>query len=595
MNDTELSPQEVELINNFSAYLSFECTWAYRKFINLTHWIIGLFCGNQYGKTAGVAHQYVSRWLGIHPVARKNTVHLECASRYCKNGHRFVMGSKDFPSDFICPVCEEKIGKHSYHAFHMGSGLLGKDCPYCEEEVSVHMRVTRAYRFCSEVLPEEKGTVSDGSGESAELKNTIYPAIKKWLPPFLIKKDITARNKSMILIDIYGGPDILLDFTGYSQTVQSGAGVQRASIYCDEEPPPDFLEEQKPRLIADDGDLIIGCTPANRITYLYDDIFEQASIYIRTQTICDKFGLKQIEYTENQTDIAVIQAATDDNPTLDSEAIEKIFASIDDPDALAIRRYGIFKQISGRIFKNFSYDVHYINKDKYFPDDIPHRWVHGRGIDYHPHNKWGCLNASISQHDEVFIWEEFTPNPKERTTREISRDFALMGMDYDFLLNLVDPESKVVQKDTITVLDDLRKEFYDLKKDGIGMGAYWQTWNTTSNRGIEEIRRRLKNSLKVERPFNNEQIIKGRKIRLSTLWILSNCKQTAKSFRTWRLGEWANSAQLATKDAREKPEQKYSHLPACIEALLKHPAFKANARRYSKQPNRLPSYHQGRR
>lgn len=595
MNNVDLSPQEVELINNFTAYLSFKCTWAYRKFINLPHWIIGLFCGNQYGKTAGVAHQYVSRWLGIHPVARKNTVYMECASRYCKNGHRFVIGSKGFPNDFVCPDCGEKIGKHSYHAFLMGSGLLGKDCPDCGEKVSVHMRVTRAYRFCSEVLPEEKGTVSDDSGESAELKNTIYPAIKKWLPHFLIKKDITARNKSMILIDVFGGPDILLDFTGYSQTVQSGAGVQRTSIYCDEEPPPDFLEEQKPRLIADNGDLIIGCTPANRITYLYDDIFEQASVYIRTQTICDKFGLKQIEYTENETDIAIIQAATDDNPTLDSEAIEKIFASIDDPDALAIRRYGIFKQVSGRIFKDFSYNIHYIGRDRYFPDGIPDRWVHGRFIDYHPHNRWACVNISISQYDEAFIWEEFNPDPNRMTTREISREFALMGKDYNFLLNLIDPLSKATQKDTVTVLDDINREFYDLKKDSIGTGGYWQPWDTKSTRGREEIRRRLKNSLRVERPFNNKVIIKGREQRLSTLWLLNNCNNTAKSMRSWRLEEWANSASLSTKDAKESPQQKHSHFPMCIEAAFKHPGFRARAGRYSAQPNRLPSYHQGRR
>lgn len=594
MNNVELLPQEVELINNFSAYLSFEPHWAYRKFINLDYRIVGLFCGNQYGKTAGVAHQYVSRWLGIHPIANKNTVYLECASRYCKSGHRFVMGSKNFPKDFVCPECGEKIGKHSFHSFHMGSGLLGKDCPTCGEKVSVHMRVVRIYRFCAEVLPEDKGTVSEAGGESTEIKNTIYPAIKRWLLPTLIKKDITARNKSMILRDIYGGPDIVLDFTAYSQP-SPGAGVQRSSIYCDEEPPIFFLEEQRPRIAADNGDIIIGCTPANRITYLYDEIFEKAHVYIRTPIICKKFGLKQIEYTDSKKNIAVIQAAMDDNPTLDEDTINDILDSIDDPDAYNIRRYGIFKQVSGRIFKDFSYTVHCINKDTHFTNGIPHRWVHGRFIDYHPHNRWACMNISISQYDEAFIWEEFNPDPNRMTTREISREFALMGKDYNFLLNLIDPLAKSIQKDIVSVLDDINREFYDLKKDDIGTGGYWQPWDTKSLRGREEIRRRLKNSLRVERPFNNKVIIKGREQRLSTLWLLNNCNNTAKSMRSWRLEEWANSASLSTKDAKESPQQKHSHFPMCIEAAFKHPGFRARAGRHSPQPNRLPSYHQGRR
>ena len=36
---------------------------------------------------------------------------------------------------------------------------------------------------------------------SAEVKNTVYPAFKKWLPPSWIKKDITFRNLAMIIRD----------------------------------------------------------------------------------------------------------------------------------------------------------------------------------------------------------------------------------------------------------------------------------------------------------------------------------------------------------------------------------------------------------
>ena len=52
------------------------------------------------------------------------------------------------------------------------------------------------------------------------------------------------------------------------------------------------------------------------------------------------FIVPQIETTDSPYSIAVFQAATDDNPTLNIEVINEIFKQIDDPDALAIRRYG---------------------------------------------------------------------------------------------------------------------------------------------------------------------------------------------------------------------------------------------------------------
>ena len=43
----------------------------------------------------------------------------------------------------------------------------------------------RIFRFSSETLPNE--------AEGKEVRNTQYPEFKKWLPPSLIKKDITIR------------------------------------------------------------------------------------------------------------------------------------------------------------------------------------------------------------------------------------------------------------------------------------------------------------------------------------------------------------------------------------------------------------------
>ena len=60
--------------------------------------------------------------------------------------------------------------------------------------------------------------------------------------------------------------------------------------------------------------------------------------------------------------------ATDDNPTLDPDTINFIFEDITDPDELALRRFGVFKQISGRVFKTYDPAYGYIDMEKYFSD-----------------------------------------------------------------------------------------------------------------------------------------------------------------------------------------------------------------------------------
>jgi len=123
-----------------------------------------------------------------------------------------------------------------------------------------------------------------------------------------------------------------------------------------------------------------------------------------------------LEKTDSTFDIAVVQGAMDDNPTLSKSDIEALMDGIDDPDAYLIRRYGIFKQVSGRIFKSFDWNVHYIPKDKWFPEGIPHNWAHFRGIDYHEHINWACGFVAISPWNEAFVYNEFNPSPENMIT-----------------------------------------------------------------------------------------------------------------------------------------------------------------------------------
>lgn len=531
-----MDKREIEQLNQFQNFLSYKITPEFKLFLNCAAKKILWITGNQYGKTTGIVVSYVYRILGLHPIPEKNVVYFEC-----KNKHK------------VSPY------------------LLTEKCGVCGEELKVHERHSRTIRLCSAKLPGESQNASAKGDISLETKNTLYPAFKRWLPPFLLKKDITARNLSQAILDPYGGSDIVLEYVSYSQEVQDTAGVQRMSIGFDEAPPQDFYEEQGPRLLMEDGDMVFAYTPADRSSWLFDELYDKAKIYYRTKTICDYLKESdQIKKTDSPYDIAVFQAASDDNPVIPKEIIEKQFADVADPDTLAIRRYGIFKQISGRIFKDFTQSVHVISWQDYFSEGIPYDWVHGRGVDFHPQAPWAIGFASISPQNEMFIWEAFEMSPEKYTTKEIMKEIALRGRDYKFRYSLVDPLADATMKDKVTVLADMITELNNLYRTGIGTGGGWQTWDTKGERGRDNIKLRLKNSLLVKKPFSNK--VDG--IYIPTVWIFNTCALAYKCMYSWRWEEWADIRSQVTKEKKNKPEQKYSHINMVWEALCKEQGFR---------------------
>ena len=579
-----------------------------------------MFTGNQTGKTAGIAVQYVYRIMGWHPIPTKNVLYFECPNLVeeekeadetgdeGKIKHPFVMGR--LPDKSLMPL--HRMGVYTDSAFYPDYiRIPGTDdtaqilrersfkskrpednkCQHCGERLRIHKRNSRVFRFCAETLPTEKGSTGGSDDQSEEIKNSIYPAFKKWLPKYLIKSDITSRGTSVVVFDPnsgksfgnldYSGSDIIVEFTSYSQTVQAGAGVQRLSCWCDEEPPFDFYDEQLPRLVAEDGDFIMSLTPARRMSWTYDEIFEKARLYIRTDNICnfltEKEGkeVKQVEWTDSEQNIAVIQAATDDNPTLSRNAIEKKFAW-EDPDTIATRRYGVFTQASGKIFPEFNWNVHFIDKDRYFKHGIPAIWCHGRAIDYHERNPWAIVWAAISPTDELFVYIDWEVSPLKWVTPSISEEIGKRSGLQRYSVNLIDPLANKVQTNTgTTVVEDLNRIFYQLKMDGTCLGGYWEPYDTKGTKGRDEIRLRLRNSTIVGKPFCNKIQKDGVSRNVPTLWVLNNCKATANSIKQWRYDEWKTGNQTSTNDRKEATGQKFSHLCTALEGLLKDNRFRA--------------------
>jgi hypothetical protein len=543
--DTELQNAE-----EWAGFFKIITTPTFVKFLSRPEKTIGFFTGNQWGKNVNIMKQYLVRWMGKHPVESKNLR------------------------------------------------------PWTK---------IRTYRFCAENLPNDKD-------EEKASKNTIYPVLKEMIPKRMIKKDITQRSATMTLCDpIQGGPDFYIEFVSYGQELQSQAGVQRASIYIDENCPLSFFEEQLPRLLASDGDIIIGMTPAlGQVTWQFERIYEEAGTVIRTELVRQRYKTRfnedfpEIQHNEGKDrDMCVFMAATDDNPFYDQLVYQKNLSEVSlikagkhpvyknikeykvitkdeyiksklkilDAEEEDVRRYGIFRQVAGRIFKDFEESIHKLKNDA-FPEGIPHAWTHARGIDYHPHVDWHFGAMALSPHDEAFIYDELKISPEHYVTEQIGRMIAHKCKDYKYILSKIDPLASETQTNTgLSTVDDLNRLFHEFKRDGIGTGGYWTTWDTKSTRGREEIRKRLKNARLCGRPFNNRQIVMGREVYLPTLWILPNCKGMVEYMKNWRLDEWSDRSKLETKEIKESPMQRFSHYMMVIEALFKEQSFHARSDR----------------
>jgi len=319
-----------------------------------------------------------------------------------------------------------------------------------------------------------------------------------------------------------------------------------------------------------------GCVSISGNTYTYDEIWQNACLIYRTKTIVDKFNLPRVEVKDTGFDIACIQMATDDNPELSPQAVDRLMEEhSDDPASYALRRYGIFKAVTGRIHKTYNPAVGYIDYRKYFPNGIPYSWFHARGIDYHESRiPWSVLWMSASPTNEWFYWQEFHPaidGPNAYSTYDIAKAIVRKSGDFYYQLNLIDPLANKKQPNTLmSTTDDLNRHFDDFRNmEGLGTPAYWQGWDTKGTKGRDIVAMRFKNASRCGVPFNNTIREHGKTRYIPTLWICDTCPRTHRSILNWRYGEYVTAATKAVNDPKNQPQQKNSHDNMVMECLAK--------------------------
>lgn len=472
-------------------------------------------------------------------------------------------------------------GKSANIAYHYVKRVLGI------HPVERKNRVSKI-RCMSSTLPENE---NPDEGDNAQ-----YIELMRLLPPEIIRKKITNRTKNLV-VNRPDGSECVFEFRSSKQELQDLGKINVDSVWHDEETPKAHREECRMRLLQSGGDEIFSLTPTNSLTYTYDEVFQQAGLRIRTSTVSDKFRLARAEdVPEGNQDIVTIQFATDDNPVLDRAEIDRIFEGVD-PAEIPLRRYGIFKQVTGRIHK--AYDPHYCYLDmaKTFPDGVPYDWFHCRGIDYHESRlPWSIGWVAASPNDEWFLWQEFHPaidGPYAYNTYEICKAIARKSGDYEFPLNLIDPLASKKQANSGTsVVEDMNRHFDEIRRTSrVGRPCFWQGWDTKDTKGRTEVYKRFKNSVTCGRPFNNRVKDKGVQSNLPTLWIMNSCPEFHKSIMNWRYGEYSTTATKMVNDLKTQPQQRFSHDNMVLECLAKDVRLLHAAYHMAHKPTQMQGRH----
>ena len=351
----QLTQAETEQLNKFENFAKYRHTWESLEFLKLKERTIALFTGNRRGKGAMVVMNYNKRIQGTHPVPEKNILYFKCA-----NGHEFApfqwLDGLDLKyKDGLCPKCAKPNRK----------------------EVKQVERITRTIRFAGDVLPSACGGAKVKNIEDLpqEVSCVQWIELLKWTPHFLIKTPPSTRSSTCVLHDPYGVGDITVEFFSYNMPVRRSRGHERLSIWSDELGSEEFYDEQEPRLLISKGDHIITYTVTedSESTVLFDRVYDQARIFIRSKAMVEDYYLKyenrivpQIEKTNSPHSIAVVESATQDNPILTAEDVEEFFSKYPDPDVRMMRQYCRWKQLSAKIFPQFDWGTHVVDTDVLF-------------------------------------------------------------------------------------------------------------------------------------------------------------------------------------------------------------------------------------
>ncbi len=407
-------------------------------------------------------------------------------------------------------------------------------------------------------------------------ENAQYVEFKRRFPHELIKQDVTARS-SIVSVGLPSGDRQKVEFMSKNMDLDAFMSVQRSAYYQDEEIDKIKWDESQMRLLQDGGDTVLTLTPVKGMDWTYDNIWRKARTIYRSDTICRVFNLPAVEHMNGGKDIEIFCWATDDNPVMKPEDVDRIMDTVGatgDDDEIAMRRYGVFRQVAGRVYKIFDQKYHKQRFEDVFDEKLFRQYWHYRIIDYHPSKPWFVSFVAISPTQEWFVWNELKLSHDRATTfdlRDIIKEESLLHEDDEYnRRTLIDPLAKEKQPNSgWSVFEDLSRGEEGLRR--------CESADTKNEQGRMNIRKRLSNALECGMPGNNEMRQSYGDPRFGnykpTLWFLDSCPLHIEHFMNWRWADWKQEHVKAIRDSK-KPTEKWSDFCRNLEFLGAHdPVF----------------------
>ena len=203
---------------------------------------------------------------------------------------------------------------------------------------------------------------------------------------------------------------------------RNGDVFTTGNTWYDEEPPKHIYNECQARLIDTNGDAYLTMTPVEGMSWVFDDIYTPGK--------------------NGNNDIEIIEIEMSENPYISKESSRRYLASLD-PEERKARERGEFVAMGGKVFKNFSKDIHII------PPVVPPKdWEWYVSLDHGYNNPTAMLWHAVSKDNRIITFAEHYKS--EMTVPEHAQIFHLRNAGFERIPDFVVGDPAMSQRSGIT-------------------------------------------------------------------------------------------------------------------------------------------------
>lgn len=367
------------------------------------------------------------------------------------------------------------------------------------------------------------------------IEKVIIPEINRWMPRHMVHH-YDVESRTMFLSN-----GSTIEFMSYDQDVEKFESASRHWIWFDEEPPEDIFKACRMRVMDTRGDMWFTMTPMNGLTWVYDQIYEQAGL---------------------NPSIEVFIFDSLKNPYIQKEEIEEICRGLSEQEIEA-RIHGNFIQLSGLIYREYNPEIHFINEFK-----PPQHWGRVQAIDPHPRNPTVAVYLAVCPKQQ-FIMECKKHNIK------LADKIGSEDQPYEDIYVVYD---EIYPSDPLLINEVASLMKSKEGNDTIGYRLIDNSANTPDPQVGTNIREEfekygIRTILADKDVANRIMRVRGR-LQAKTLYIMRNCARTEWEMRHYAWDDFKIGRDY--KDPKEKPRKKRDHAMDCLGYIcVSNPKYEA--------------------